>query len=191
MADSDNEKGKGNGMAVISLLSAVSVAAISNWDKIFQKSAPTPTPTSTSAPASTSAPTIAPAPVSTIAPITTTTPTDLAVTISQPKNGSKVPIKSDFAGKFTNLPQNVSLWLYVYATEEHKYYLREIINRGNDGNWQLKSVIIGGSADVGSTYKVGVLVADAASTKTLRSKSKGLSQLPSQKQYSEFSINRQ
>ena len=40
-------------------------------------------------------------------------------------------------------------------------------------------------------YKVGVLAADAASTKTLRSNSKGLSQLPSQKQYSEFSINRQ
>jgi hypothetical protein len=182
MADSDNEKGKGNGMAVISLLSAVSVAAISNWDKIFQKSVPAPTPTSTSAPASTSA--------STIASTSTTTPTDPVVTIAQPTNGSKVPIKSDFAGTFTNLPKNVSLWLYVYATEEHKYYLREIIDRGNDGNWQLKNVIIGGSADIGSTYKVGVLVADAASTKALRSKSKGLSQLPSQKQYSEISINR-
>jgi hypothetical protein len=38
MADSDNEKGKGSGnvMAALSLLSAVSVAAISNWDKISQ-----------------------------------------------------------------------------------------------------------------------------------------------------------
>jgi hypothetical protein len=181
MADSDNEKGKGNGMAVISLLSAVSVAAISNWDKIFQKPVPTPTPTITSAPT----------PSAVASPVTSPVTTDLAVTIAQPTNGSKVPTKSDFAGTFTNLPKNVSLWLYVYATEEHKYYLREIIDRGNDGNWQLKNVILGGSADIGSTYKVGVLVADVASTKTLRSNSKGLSQLPSQKKYSELSINRQ
>jgi hypothetical protein len=69
--------------------------------------------------------------------------------------------------------------------------LRKIIDRGNNGNWQLKNVIIGGSADIGSNYKVGVLVADVASTKTLRSNSKGLSQLPNQKKYSELSINRQ
>jgi hypothetical protein len=173
MADSDNEKGKGSGMAVLSLLSAVSVAAISNWDKISQK--PVPTTTST------------PTPSALASPVTT----DLAVTIAQPINGSKVPIKSDFAGTFINLPKNVNLWLYVYGTEEHKYYLREITDRRNDGNWQIKNVIIGGSADIGSTYKVGVLVADVASTKMLRSNSKGLSQLPSQKKYSELSINRQ
>jgi hypothetical protein len=68
--------------------------------------------------------------------------------------------------------------------------LREIINRGNNGSWQLKNVIIGGSADIGSTYKVGILAADVVSTKALRSNSKGLIQLPSQKQYSEISINR-
>jgi hypothetical protein len=189
MADSDNEKGKGNGMAVISLLSAVSVAAISNWDKIFQKPVPTPTPTITSTPTPSSA--TSPITSALASPLASPVTTDPALTIAQPTNGSKVPTKSDFAGTFTNLPKNVSLWLYVYATEEHKYYLREIIDRGNNGNWQLKNVIIGGAADIGSTYKVGVLVADIASTKTLRSNSKGLSQLPSQKKYSELSINRQ
>ena len=172
MTDSDSEKAKGSGngvlLAVIGLLSAVSVAAISNWDKIFSNPVPTPTPTITN--------TLVPSPV---------------VKITQPTDGSQVPIEKNFAGTFSNLPENASLWLYVYPTDEHKYYLREIVDRRNDGTWQLIKVAFGTSANIGTTYRVGVLVADIESTMSLRSNSQGLSQLPNQKKYSELSINKQ
>ena len=118
-------------------------------------------------------------------------PTDPVVKITQPTDGSQVPIEKDFAGTFSNLPENASLWLYVYPTDEHKYYLREIVDRRNDGTWQLRKVPFGTPANIGTTYRVGVLVADIESTRSLRSNSQGLSQLPNQKKYSERSINRQ
>jgi hypothetical protein len=113
------------------------------------------------------------------------------VTITSPIEGSTVERESDITGMSNNLPENSSMWLYINTSGEHKYYLREIIDRRTDGTWLLKKVIIGDPKSSGATYRIGILVTDNAETiKSLRSNSQGLIQLPSGKTYMDIPVNR-
>lgn len=111
--------------------------------------------------------------------------------IIKPAEGSTVPMSSTFSGTYKHLTEGMSMWLYIFAPGEGKYYLDEIANYRNDGTWEASGVIIGGEADNGATYRVGVLIADAEATRTLRKDSDGLNELPSgARTFSEYPIRR-
>lgn len=113
------------------------------------------------------------------------------VRLISPAEHSTVPMRSTFSGTYKHLEEDMSLWLFIFAPGEGKYYLDEIVNYRN-GNWEVSGVIIGGEADNRATYEVGVLIADAEATRTLRIGSDGLKELPSGvKKFSDYSIYRE
>ncbi|MEW6498923.1 MAG: hypothetical protein AB1589_41500 [Cyanobacteriota bacterium] len=118
--------------------------------------------------------------------LTTPDPTSKPeVQILEPPEGSKVSMKSTFKGTYKNLPEGSSIWIYVYAPKAHKYYLDPIAQAGNkrDGTWTRSGVILGGEADSGEEFIVGVLIADEEATKTLRTKEDDLDELPPEVQH--------
>jgi hypothetical protein len=84
----------------------------------------------------------------------------------EPIEGSNVPRNCKFSGNFSNLPEGATMWAYVYATLERKFYLVPIEDYSNSSRTWQKEVIVGTETDT-STYRVGVLVADTEVTKTL------------------------
>ncbi|BAZ08589.1 hypothetical protein NIES4071_03940 [Calothrix sp. NIES-4071] len=83
----------------------------------------------------------------------------------EPTERSNIPMNCKFSGNFSNLPEGASMWAYVNATLERKFYLVPIEDYYSNGTWQ-KEVIIGMETDT-NTYRVGVLIADTEVTKTL------------------------
>lgn len=102
------------------------------------------------------------------------------VQLLEPAERSTVPMKSTFKGTYKNLPEGSSIWVYINAPKAHKYYLDPIAVAGNkrDGTWTRSGVILGGEADSGEEFIVGVLIADEEATKTLRTKEDDLDELP-------------
>ncbi|WP_414518245.1 hypothetical protein [Nostoc sp. PCC 9305] len=83
----------------------------------------------------------------------------------EPTEGSNIPRDCKFSGTFSNLSEGASMWAYVNATLERKFYLVPIDDHRSDGTWK-KQVLVGMENDT-NTYRVGVLIADAEVTKTL------------------------
>lgn len=88
--------------------------------------------------------------------------------IIEPAEGSTVPFPCECRGTFKNLDEGASMWAYVNATKENKFYLVLIRNYptgSTDGEWQVPLEI---QAD-DDNYRIGVLMVDRETTPGLRS----------------------
>ncbi|MEG3931800.1 MULTISPECIES: hypothetical protein [unclassified Microcoleus] len=93
--------------------------------------------------------------------------------IIEPAEGSKVPYPCECRGTFKNLDEGASMWAYVNATIEGKFYLVLIsINNypihATDGEWQVPLYIGPEQAD-NHKYRIGVLIVDPETTPKLKS----------------------
>jgi hypothetical protein len=83
----------------------------------------------------------------------------------EPGEGSIISRNCQFTGTFKNLPDGASMWAYVNATLQRKFYLVPIADYRSDGTWQTE-VIIGEENDTNS-YRIGVLIVDKETTQSL------------------------
>jgi hypothetical protein len=89
----------------------------------------------------------------------------------EPTEGSTVPYPCECKGTFNNLYEGASMWAYVNATIEGKFYLVLIRNypgRSTDGEWQIR-LYIGPPEGDDDDYRIGVLMVDPKTTPGLRS----------------------
>lgn len=85
---------------------------------------------------------------------------ELEVKLKEPTEGSSIPRECECSGTFRNLPENSTMWLYVEATLQRKFYLVPIEKYSiNKGTWEKKNFIVGEPEDK-NDYRVGVIVAD-------------------------------
>ncbi|MEG4484992.1 hypothetical protein [Microcoleus sp. D2_18a_B4] len=89
----------------------------------------------------------------------------------EPAERSKVPARCECRGTFKNLDEGASMWAYVYARIEGKFYLVLIINNyhATEGEWQ---VTLGIGLQQGADnydYRIGVLMVDRETTPGLKS----------------------
>ncbi|MBE8970931.1 hypothetical protein IQ277_33445, partial [Nostocales cyanobacterium LEGE 12452] len=92
--------------------------------------------------------------------------------IIEPTDKSKVPYPCKCKGIFKNLPQGATMWAYVNATIEGKFYLVEIKNYPNgstDGEWEVDLYI--GPPEDNHDYRIGVLIVDPETTEELKPQS--------------------
>jgi hypothetical protein len=83
--------------------------------------------------------------------------------IIEPVEGSTVPLECVCKGTFKNLDEGASMWAYLNATKEGKFYLVSINNyptHSTDGEWQVTLPI----ADDDDDYRIGVLIVDPEKT---------------------------
>lgn len=88
----------------------------------------------------------------------------------EPADGSKVPYPCKCRGTFNNLDEGASMWAYVNATIEGKFYLVLIRNyptHSTNGEWQIPLYIGSQQAD-NNNYRIGVLMVDMETTPGLR-----------------------
>lgn len=91
--------------------------------------------------------------------------------ILKPTEGSTVLYPCKCKGLFNNLPQGATMWAYVNATIEGKFYLVEIRNYPNgktNGEWN-EDLYIGPPEGDNDNYRIGVLIVDPETTKELKS----------------------
>jgi hypothetical protein len=117
----------------------------------------------------------------------------LEATITNPSNGSTVPREVEFNGTFKNLPKGPTMWVYIYAPTERKFYFSQVDNINYRAKtWRLENVVIGELGDTGKTFKTGIFIADLEGTMDLREDGgEGRSDFPSGKPLNEFAITRQ
>jgi prepilin-type N-terminal cleavage/methylation domain-containing protein len=117
----------------------------------------------------------------------------LEATILNPPNGGSVPRTVDFNGTFKSLPKGPTMWIYIYAPTERKFYFNQVININHRAKtWKLENVVIGELGDTGKTFKAGIFIADLEGTMELREDvGEGRSDFPSGKNLNEFTITRQ
>ncbi len=87
------------------------------------------------------------------------------IQLIEPSEGSNISRNCQFTGTFKNLPDGASMWAYVNATLQRKFYLVPIDDYRSDGTW-FKEVIVGEQNDT-STYRIGVLIVDQEVTQSL------------------------
>jgi prepilin-type N-terminal cleavage/methylation domain-containing protein len=116
----------------------------------------------------------------------------LDATITNPSNGGTVSVESEFNGTFKNRPTGTTMWIYVYAPGEGKFYLSQVTNFNHlTRTWNLKNVVIGRpNDDIGATYRVGIFIADLEGTMKLRDEEDGRDFLPSGKKLNEIEVTR-
>ncbi|WP_413167795.1 hypothetical protein ACL6C3_13955 [Capilliphycus salinus ALCB114379] len=83
----------------------------------------------------------------------------------EPSEGSNISRNCQFTGTFKNLPDGASMWAYVNATLQRKFYLVPIDDYRSDGTW-FKEVIVGEQNDTNS-YRIGVLIVEQKETQQL------------------------
>lgn len=91
--------------------------------------------------------------------------------IIEPAEGSKVPYPCVCRGTFNNKDEDASMWAYVNATIEGKYYLESIRNYPlgcTDGEGDVK-LHIGPQLPDDDNYRIGVLMVDPETTPGLKS----------------------
>jgi hypothetical protein len=91
--------------------------------------------------------------------------------IIEPAEGSKVPYPCECRGTFNNLDEGASMWAYVNATIENKYYLVSIGRYppgSTDGEWKV-TLHIGEQQADDDYYRIGVLIVDPETTPALTS----------------------
>jgi prepilin-type N-terminal cleavage/methylation domain-containing protein len=111
--------------------------------------------------------------------------------ITEPGNG-KVSMNNEFRGTFKNLPLGTTMWIYVYAPGEGKFYCDQVSNFNKlMGTWKLENVVIGEDGDNNATYIVGIFIAGPEGTMELRSEPDGRDDLPSGKKLSEVKMVRE
>lgn len=91
--------------------------------------------------------------------------------IIEPSKGSTVVYPCECRGTFNNLDEGASMWAYINATIEGKFYLVLINNypiHSTDGEWQVPLHIGPQQAD-NDNYRIGVLMVDRETTPGLRS----------------------
>jgi prepilin-type N-terminal cleavage/methylation domain-containing protein len=116
----------------------------------------------------------------------------LDATITNPSNGGTVFVESEFNGTFKNLPTGTTMWIYVYAPGEGKFYLDQVTNFNHlTRTWKLENVSIGEiNDDISATYKVGIFIADVEGSVELRDEEDGRDSLPSGKKLNEIEVTR-
>jgi hypothetical protein len=117
------------------------------------------------------------------------------IQIVQPREGEEISRKSSITGTSKNVPEMNHLWLYVYApldgeSGKGKYYLAEVIDKFNDGKWNIRDHIVGIEQDKGAIFRIGVLLADAKVHKQLKLLSQNLDEIPEGEKFSEISVRR-
>jgi hypothetical protein len=101
-------------------------------------------------------------------------------TIQSLKDGASVARKVEVLGSADNLRAEESLWVYVYATGEQRYYPVKASFLSSRKNWRT-SLIVGSvnATDIGASFEIGVFVASNSLTKELESAAEtGMSSLP-------------
>jgi hypothetical protein len=91
--------------------------------------------------------------------------------IETPKNGSIVPYPCEGSGTFKNLYKGASMWAYIKATSEGKFYVVPINNYPNDsveGKWKVP-LKIGPPEGDDDDYKIGVFMVNPETTPGLKS----------------------
>ncbi len=101
--------------------------------------------------------------------------------IKTPRDGSKVNHGADAFGSFDSIPPGMEIWVYSWAPSTNRYWLRPARKFGEtSGTWTVKGLDFGrpGTADIGFTYKFGVVLADQRTSDAIRKDSSGLVFLP-------------
>ena len=91
--------------------------------------------------------------------------------IIEPSEGSTVLYPCECRGTFNNLDEGASMWAYVNATKEGKFYLvliGDYPTHSTDGEWQVPMYIGPPQAD-NHNYRIGVLMVYRETTPGLRS----------------------
>jgi hypothetical protein len=151
-------------IAFLSLVLAVYVAR----DRIFTKvDGPIVTPTKPSPPATSTTVVTDYTPTSTLIPtstptLTSTPPPGPTITITSPRDGDKIPRTIDVKGEYSNIPEDMDVWLYAYATGIERYFLNQIgVAKSGSGRWSVNDLIVGSESpqEEDAAYKIGVLLA--------------------------------
>jgi hypothetical protein len=116
------------------------------------------------------------------------------ISITSPREQERVERKIRVSGISKNVPQMEEMWLYVFPTDEQKYYLTKIKPQPNQGTWNVEEVLIGAEGESGTTFRLGVLLVsakvDADIKKDQRGLEQGLDKLPTEKKFKEITIHR-
>ncbi len=117
----------------------------------------------------------------------------LEAIIVNPPNGGTVPRTVEFNGTFKSLPKGSTMWIYIYAPTERKFYFSQVDNINDRAKtWKLECVVIGELGDTGKTFKTGIFIADLDGTMDLREDGgEGRFDFPSGKSLNEFTVTRQ
>ncbi|NJM70621.1 MAG: hypothetical protein HC862_10525 [Scytonema sp. RU_4_4] len=86
--------------------------------------------------------------------------------IIEPAEESKVPWKCKCSGTFKNLSNGASMWAYVDATVEGRFYVVPIRDYSSDGTWRITLVI--GPEEDDHIYRVGVFIVNPEATQQLK-----------------------
>lgn len=84
--------------------------------------------------------------------------------LTEPAEGSYIHWKSTFKGTFSHWSEGASMWVYINDIQHGKFHLFRVLEYHDDGTWQ-QEIPIGTQNETGTTYRVGVLIADAEVTK--------------------------
>ncbi|MGB7249790.1 MAG: hypothetical protein WBC73_12695 [Phormidesmis sp.] len=104
-----------------------------------------------------------------------TRPSEPEMQLIEPPEGSSVPYPCKCRGHFKQLQKGASMWAYVNATVEGKFYLVPINNHyppgATEGNWEVE-LHIGPPEGDSDQYRIGVLMIEPESTSKLKLDSK-------------------
>lgn len=100
-----------------------------------------------------------------------------AITIDSPIDGTVGPARVTVEGKYSNVPRDKELLLYVYGTKARKYYINPVDVLTN-GRWQALDIPLGEPNEKTGTFIVGVIVVDHVTSAQLQQGPVGVSALP-------------
>jgi hypothetical protein len=105
-------------------------------------------------------------------------PSNVKLEITSPRN--EIKHRDTVKGTWNNVPANVDMWLYIYASGEKKYYFSEITKR-QDGTWTTDEEIFGRQReDKNAIYRLGVIICPSnVSIRIRQDEGKGNYGLPS------------
>jgi hypothetical protein len=110
----------------------------------------------------------------------TTIQSSSTATIQSLKDGASVARKVEMLGSADNLRAGESLWVYVYATGEKRYYPVKANYFSSQKTWRA-SLIVGSvnATDIGAPFEIGVFIASNSLAKELASAAEtGMKSLP-------------
>lgn len=112
--------------------------------------------------------------------IPTSEPTEAVVVVEiiVPGEGETVARELTLGGTAVNVPDDLAVWVYVYSAGDGVYMLT-VAERLDDGSWTAE-VLVGakGNSDSGSSFRVGVVLADDAAVKSILDNYEELPVLP-------------
>lgn len=102
----------------------------------------------------------------------------VVVEIIVPGEGETVARELTLGGTAVNVPDDLAVWVYVYSAGDGVYMLT-VAERLDDGSWTAE-VLVGakGNSDSGSSFRVGVVLADDAAVKSILDNYEELPVLP-------------